>query len=56
MEEIKLPRINREDSIEEELKKEEFTGFYIVRLEKIERNEANLKYLAKKNFNSGSVS
>lgn len=32
------------------------TGLYIVKLDKIEKNEANLKYLNKRNQNSGSIS
>lgn len=45
--EIILPFHNPNDS-DEEQKKSERTGFYVIRLDKIEKNEANLKYMIKK--------
>ncbi|CAD8148889.1 unnamed protein product [Paramecium pentaurelia] len=54
--EIILPFHNPNDS-DEEQKKSERTGCYVIRLDKIEKNEANLKYMIKKGGqHTGSIS
>lgn len=46
--EIQLKRKNKDDSDEEDANKRENSGNFMVRLERIERAEANLKYIKKK--------